>query len=178
MKINIGHIPEDGLKLQFDKNGDWFRSALPASEINALALQKVDVACSVRKIMETIFVEGHLETTITANCCRCLETTNFTVESNFRYTLMPAQKLKQLKEEQELNSEELEVIFYEDDMLDLGTLIFEQIMLHIPMKVLCKDTCKGLCPRCGKDLNMTGCNCLSGIVDERLAILQTFKKEN
>jgi uncharacterized protein len=176
LKINISHIPEDGLKLQFDKNGEWFHSLLSASEKNVLSLQRVDVVCSVRKLKETVFVEGRLETTIATNCCRCLEPCNFTLESNFKYTLMPVQK--QLKEEQELNSDELELVFYEDDVLDLDTLIFEQIMLQIPMKVLCKDTCKGLCPHCGKDLNMASCNCPSGIVDERLAVLQKFKKEN
>ena len=174
--MNISHIPEDGLELQFDKNGEWFHSLLSASEKNVLSLQRVGVVCSVRNLKETVFVEGRLETAIAMNCCRCLEPNEFTVKSNFKYTFMPVQK--QLKEEQELNSDELELVFYEDDVLDLDTLVFEQIMLHIPMKVLCKDTCKGLCPICGKDLNMASCNCPSGIVDERLAVLQKFKKEN
>jgi uncharacterized protein len=56
-------------------------------------------------------------------------------------------------------------------------MLFEQIMLQIPMRVLCKGTCKGMCPHCGKDLNTTSCDCRTEFVDERLAVLKKLKKE-
>jgi uncharacterized protein len=176
LKINIGHIPEDGLNLQFDKNGAWFHNALPEKEKNEFSLQRADVSCSLRKLRETIIIEGSLETTVTTNCCRCLEVTNFSVKSDFRYTLIPAGK--RLKEEQELSSEDLEFSFYEDEMIDLDAMLFEQIMLQIPMRVLCKDTCEGLCPHCGKNLNTASCHCRTEFVDERLAVLKKIKKED
>jgi uncharacterized protein len=45
------------------------------------------------------------------------------------------------------------------------------------MRVLCKETCKGLCPHCGKDLNATICDCRMEFIDERLAVLKKLKKE-
>ncbi|MCX5835589.1 MAG: DUF177 domain-containing protein [Deltaproteobacteria bacterium] len=175
MKINVGHIPEEGLNLQFDKDGEWLKNTLPEKEKSELSLQRADVVCSVRKLKETIYIEGSLETTMTANCSRCLEVTSFPIKSNFRYTLVPA--AKRIKEEQELSSEDLDFSFYDNELIDLDTMLYEQIMLQIPIKVLCGDTCKGLCPHCGTDLNTASCNYLTGFVDERLAILKKFKKE-
>jgi len=175
LKINVGHIPEEGLKLQFDKDGEWLKSTLPEKEKSELSLQRVDVFCSVRKLKETIYIEGSLETILTANCSRCLEVTSFPIKSSFRYTLVPA--AKRIKEEQELSSEDLDFSFYNDELIDLDTMLYEQIMLQIPIKVLCDDICKGLCPHCGTDLNKVSCNCHNGFVDERLAILKKFKKE-
>ena len=175
MKINIGHIPEDGLNLHFEKDGEWFQNALPEKEKKEFSLQIADVVCSVKKLRDTVFVEGSLETTVATNCCRCLELANFPVMSNFRYTFAPAGN--QPRDEQELHSEDLEFGFYEGDIIDLDDLLFEQIMLQIPIKVLCKDTCKGLCPHCGTDLNTAKCNCQTEVIDERLAVLKKIKKE-
>lgn len=175
LKINVGHIPEEGLNLQFAKDGEWFKNTLPEKEKGELSLQRTDVVCSVRKIKETIFVEGSLDTTVTANCCRCLETTSFPVKSNFSCTFVPT--TERVKEERELSYEDLEFSFYDKELIDLDAMLHEQIMLQIPIKVLCNDACKGLCPDCGTDLNTASCNCRNGLVDERLAILKKFKKE-
>jgi uncharacterized protein len=175
MKINIGHIPEDGLNLHFEKDGEWFKNALPEKEKEEFSVQRADVVCSVRKLRDTVFVDGSLETTVATDCCRCLEIADFPVTSNFRYTFTPVGN--QPGDEQELHSEDLEFGFYEDDIIDLDDLLFEQIMLQIPIRVLCKETCKGLCPHCGTNLNTAKCNCQTEVIDERLAVLKKFKKE-
>jgi len=175
VKINVGHIPEEGLNLHFDKDGEWFRNVLPEEEKTELSLQRADVICFVKKLKETIFIEGNIETIITTTCSRCLEITGFPIKTSFRYTLIPAER--QFKEEQELSSEDLEYGFYENELIDLDAMLFEQIMLQIPMRVICKETCKGLCPHCGKDLNTTSCDCRTEFIDERLAVLKKLKKE-
>ena len=175
MEINVAHIPEDGLNLHFYKDGEWFRNVLTAEEKMELSLQRADVICSVKKLKETIFIEGNIETIIATACSRCLEVTGSPLKSSFRYTLVPAER--QFKEEQELSSEDLEYSYYENDLIDLDAMLFEQIMLQIPMRVLCKETCKGMCPHCGKDLNTTSCDCRTEFVDERLAVLKKLKKE-
>jgi len=175
LKINVGHIPEEGLKLQFEKDGNWFQLTLPEKEKNDLSIQRAEVVCSVSKLIDTVFIEGSLETTVTANCSRCLEVTSFPIKSNFGYTLIPAAERQ--KEEQELSPRDLEFIFYNDELINLDTMLYEQIMLQIPIKILCQDSCKGLCPRCGANLNTGICNCRTEFIDERLAILKKFKKE-
>jgi len=175
LKINIGHIPEEGLNLHFDKHGDWFLNALPETEKSELSLSRVDVDWSVRKLKETIMIEGSFETALTANCSRCLAVTTLPIKNHFRYMLVPKDTHK--KEDQELSSEDLEFGFFESDLVDLDTILYEQIMLQIPIKILCRDACKGLCCHCGTDLNTASCNCSNGFTDERLAVLKKFKKK-
>jgi len=173
VKIILNNIPEEGLSLQFHKDSDWFRNLLPKKEKNDFSLWNVDVSCTAKRIRENVFIDGNLETIVALNCCRCLETTQITVKSTFRYTFAPAKDRD--AEEEELTPEDLEYGYYHDDVIDLDTIIFEQIMLQIPMKVLCTDTCKGLCPHCGTNLNMARCGCDTDFINEKLAVLKNFK---
>jgi uncharacterized protein len=172
VKIIINNIPEEGLNLQFHKDSDWFRDLLPEKEKSDFSLQGIDVFCAVKKMRETVFIDGNLEATAVSNCCRCLEATNFPIKSTFKYTLVPA---KNRLMEEELSPEDLEYGFYQDDVIDLDGLIFEQIVLQIPIKVLCTDTCKGLCPHCGININMASCGCHAEYIDERLAVFKKLK---
>jgi uncharacterized protein len=61
--------------------------------------------------------------------------------------------------EEELTAEELDLDFYQGDVIDLEKYLREQILLMVPLKPLCAETCKGLCPRCGADLNHEPCRC-------------------
>jgi len=172
LKIIISSIPEDGLNLQFHKDGQWFQELLPEKERNEFSLQRVDVSCTVKRMRETLFINGRLETAVASTCSRCLDATGIPVESTFKYSLVPAKE--RFSEEKELSSEDLESGFYREDVMDLDGLIFEQIMLQIPIKVICKATCKGLCPHCGINLNASSCDCQAESIDERLAVLKQF----
>jgi len=172
VRFIINNIPEEGLNLQFHKDSDWFRTLLPEKEKSDFSLESVDVFCAVKKMRETVFIDGNIEATVVSNCSRCLEVTNFPIKSTFRYTFVPAEN--RLMEE-ELSPEDLEYGFYQDDVIDLDALIFEQIVLQIPIKILCADTCKGLCPHCGININIAGCGCHAEFTDERLAILKKLK---
>jgi uncharacterized protein len=173
VKIIINNIPEEGLNLQLHKDCEWFQGMLPEKEKSDYSLQPVEVTCTVKKMRETVFVDGNMETTVVSNCCRCLETTNVPIKSNFRYTFVPAQS--RITEEEELSPEDLEYGYYEADVIDLDALLFEQIVLQIPIKVLCSETCKGLCPHCGINLNTANCSCHVEFVDERLSVLKKLK---
>ena len=177
MKITVSKIPEGGINLRFEKDGAWFRGLLPEAEPFDFTLQGITVACSVRRIKETVFVEGSVTASAEAPCCRCLETARLPLQASFKYTFAPAPSEPQ--EEMELNAEDLELAYYEEDTIDLDRVIYEQIMLQIPIKLLCRETCKGLCPHCGINLNSASCHCEAGTFDERLAVLKKFKvKEN
>jgi uncharacterized protein len=173
VKIILNNIPEEGLNLQFHRDSDWFRNLLPKKEKSDFSLRDVDVSCAAKRIRENVFIDGNLETIVALNCCRCLEITQITVKSTFRYTFVPAKESG--TEEEELAPEDLEYGYYHDDVIDLDTIIFEQIMLQIPMKVLCTDTCKGLCPHCGNNLNASSCSCHADFINERLAVLKKLE---
>jgi uncharacterized protein len=176
LKINVSKIPEGGMNFQFEKDRNWFRGLLPERDASEFFPDQIEVSCTVRRMKETVFIEGTAATTIEALCCRCLEMTHLPVNSSFKYTYSPPPANPQ--EEWELNAEDLDFAYYEDDTIDLDDLIFEQIMLQMPIKPLCRETCKGLCPHCGINMNVTSCRCQTETFDERLAALKKFKAQS
>ena len=77
-------------------------------------------------------------------------------------------------DETRLNRGDLEVRFYEEPHVDLAELAGEQFGLVVPMKPLCADSCRGMCPRCGVNLNQGTCSCPPE-TDDRLAALQDWR---
>ena len=65
---------------------------------------------------------------------------------------------------------------YDNDTLEITDIIRESILAVLPLKILCKDDCRGLCPKCGKNLNQGQCDCDLHEVDPRLAILAKLKE--
>ncbi len=64
--------------------------------------------------------------------------------------------------------------FYRDEHIDLNDLLREQFYLALPMKPLCKNDCRGICPQCGANRNLTKCDCNPHIEDPRMAGLKTL----
>jgi uncharacterized protein len=173
VKINVSNIPPEGLSLQFSKDAKWLADLWPDNETMDFTLHESTVSCSLKKVSETVFIEGKVQTTIDLECCRCLEVTKQVLDSDFKYTFAPTESL--VNEEIELSAEDLEISYYDNDIIDLNQIAFEQIVLQIPMKALCSETCKGLCPICGINLNTASCSCQSDFVDDRLAVLKQYK---
>ena len=73
----------------------------------------------------------------------------------------------------ELSAEDLDVLYYEDFVVPFDPLVEEQLQLELPMKALCRDDCKGLCPQCGSDRNAAPCDCAPPS-DERWKSLKTI----
>ena len=80
------------------------------------------------------------------------------------------------KEELALTYDELDIGFYRNDELDLSGVVSEQVVLEIPMKPVCREGCRGLCPQCGADLNEANCGCDHTVSDPRFAALAELKK--
>ena len=77
--------------------------------------------------------------------------------------------------EREIEEDDLTTAFYENEEIDLGHLMREQFCLSLPMKPLCQQDCRGLCPVCGTNLNRSGCDCKREWEDPRLAALRKLK---
>ena len=174
MKININTIPEEGLDIRTTKDRNWLQTIFGDVIESDFALDEIHLTCNVRKLQQTVLLNGALDTVIHLSCSRCLETAVLPVSTPFRYTLVPATP-EESREEIELSEEDLEYGYYEGEIVDCDPLIYEQIVLQIPIKVLCKEDCRGLCPDCGANLNLGACNCPSGRIDERLTVLKKLK---
>jgi uncharacterized protein len=176
LKINVMLIPDSGLHLAFSEGAEWFAGLFPADGQHGFRLMQADVECLVTKSGETIYIRGTLHVRLCMDCSRCLEPADLTVGGDFTYTLVPDQM--ETSDDLELCAEDLEIVGYKGDFIDLAPMICEQIVLLAPMKVLCGQDCRGLCPCCGENRNVVTCNCQTGIVDERLAVLKKFKINN
>jgi len=69
-----------------------------------------------------------------------------------------------------------DIYLVEGDVIDVDEIVTEAIVLEMDLVFLCSEDCKGLCPRCGADLNMTKCSCEPDVTDERLAVLKDILK--
>jgi uncharacterized protein len=119
-------------------------------------------------------VRGSLRGAISVTCCRCAKPFPQTVDKEFSVDYWPDPEVEE-NEELELAYEDLDVGFYRNDELDLSAVVSEQIVLDVPMKPVCRDDCRGLCDRCGADLNEGDCGCDRTQVDARLAALAEWK---
>jgi uncharacterized protein len=156
VKIQVNNIPDEGLTLRISKTGDWVRTMLEGSEDISFSLDEVRVEMSISKIESTVSLSGVMETAFEFECCRCLNNFTLPAKSRFSYTFVPEEIMPD-EEDLELTGDDLGFGYYKDDTIDIAPLILEQIMIQIPIKPLCKESCKGLCPQCGTDLNEAEC---------------------
>ena len=116
------------------------------------------VMARVSKAVDKFLVRGTIRGGVRIRCDRCLEPFRREVNSQFQVDLViPKERADQ--EEIELLDEEMEVDFVKGDRVDLGDIVREQIYLSLPMRSICKESCRGLCPACGINLNERSCQC-------------------
>jgi DUF177 domain-containing protein len=109
---------------------------------------------------EGIRIRGHLETRLEARCDRCLAPVEFPVRRDFDLSYRPLASIARV-EEIEVSEDELAVGFYSGEGIALADLLSEQVILSVPMKIVCRAECRGLCPVCGADRNREECHCPS-----------------
>jgi len=110
-----------------------------------------------------LLVRGALVTVVGAVCSRCLCDFNQELPVNF-------------DEEFLLQREEGDFVIDEYRQIGLSEVARQYTLLAEPMKPLCREDCAGLCPRCGRNLNVGACDCIKEI-DSRLAILASLVKD-
>ena len=109
--------------------------------------------------------------TYSTSCARCLTPVTVNKEIRFEKTVVT--------ENTELQNEENDdYIMSKDGYIDADEALIEQIILEIPLKHLCKEDCKGLCPKCGTDLNQSTCSCDTSDPDPRFDVLRKLLENN
>ena len=104
---------------------------------------------------------------VTTRCARCGKPVEYDKETDVEFLLV-----KELEgEEEDLRDD---VYLVESDVVELDDILIPELILDMEMAVVCDEDCKGLCPKCGKNLNQGECGCVVKEVDPRLAVLQKF----
>ena len=187
MVVKVDEIAEEGLELNesiglklltdvLSEDGDTgFRPTRP-SRLNA----------TLRKMRDGVLVRGQFTVQLTTPCKRCLADVVTEIPITFTLNLMNRSAREQ---DEELGAEgdqgsvsagsfsleDADQDWFDGKTIDFDPILREQLLLALPMQVLCREECKGLCSVCGQDLNVKNCGCELKVVDPRLAKLKDIK---
>lgn len=133
--------------------------------------EATEVKAHVKDMAGYIVLTLEADVKYTASCARCL------VPVNESKTILLEKTV--ITENTELQNEDNDdYIMSMDGFIDADETLIEQILLELPLKHLCKEDCKGLCPKCGTDLNHETCSCDTSIPDPRFDVLRKLLEEN
>jgi uncharacterized protein len=139
-------------------------------------IEPLDVRATAELVDDQIRIYGTFHTRLEMVCARCLEIVVEEVSKNFDLFYRPMNSVSR-EEEFRLNLDDTEIAFFEGDGLFLADVLAEQVNLSLPMKVICRSDCRGLCPHCGVNLNQEECRCETHAADPRLAPLARLKQD-
>lgn len=126
--------------------------------------------------IEDIRLVGEFSTRLELACARCLEPVYQDVKKSFDLLYRP-QGVDAGKEEISLGKEDVDVGYYQGDGVLLEDVLREQLLLAVPLKQLCTEDCKGLCPSCGQNLNQGACGCARAESDPRWRALGELRNK-
>ncbi len=135
MKIYVDEIPPEGLELQGQIEPRKIALGLKLASISFT--KSIDVKARVSRTGDEVFVDLSLRAHVEYRCSRCLAKIQDVLKKHFN-----------------VNHEA-----GPGDILEIDEDIRQEMILDCPMKVVCRPDCKGLCPNCGQNLNITGCEC-------------------
>jgi uncharacterized protein len=173
--LKLDEIPEEGLDLKWKEE----RASLLAymenlSNIDFDFESPLQAEVKIKKTGQSVLITVKVETTLRLQCARCLKEFSSPLSTAFDLTLHPLKEVLG-EEEIELSSEEMESNFFEGGEIHLSEIACEQIFLEIPYQPLCQERCKGLCSICGKDLNVSPCECVKEEFKSGFSVLKKLK---
>ena len=160
----LGHFSRTFAPEEVAQQGDSYRVVEP-----------VVLDFDIHKDKDRFRLEGTIRTELELPCSRCLEPFRLPVDAAFDLRYLPASAMT-TEEESAIEEDDLETSYYRDEVIDLDELMREQFYLALPMKPLCREDCRGLCPQCGVNLNSGTCDCVAEWKDPRLAPLEAMKR--
>jgi uncharacterized protein len=161
MILRVSDISDDGLTIE---DASLFGSSFadPSWRLEGVHLR-------AERDGDDVVIAGDVEATVPVACGRCLE--EFPVRTraavDVRFIPRPPGG-----DRVELGSDDLDLDFYDGDEIDLSRLVQSETALALPMKPLCREDCRGLCPVCGNNRNLAACVCPERAPDPRLGVLR------
>jgi len=125
-------------------------------------------------IIKDIRLRGRLSTGLELQCARCLEPVSQNIVREFELLYRPL-GTDAGRDELSVTDAEAEIGYYQGEGILLEDVLREQVLLALPLKVTCREDCKGLCPHCGKNLNQEQCSCNVPMEDPRWAALKEIR---
>lgn len=130
----------------------------------------VHVELEAQQVLRDVLVNGQVKGMVAHECRRCLEPVSTPVVEDLSMFFQAGVP------EEQAEAEEVYALPERGD-LDLAPAVREQVALAVPQFALCREDCRGLCPKCGRNLNEGDCDCVSEEVDDRWAALRRINFE-
>jgi len=160
-----------------------FNVDIPAGEIDylndvkqATQLHAQGVAELRHNSLGEVRIKGSLKVSMEAPCDRCLEPARVPVDRDFDLRYFPADQLPEGGEDA-LNEEASDIAYYDGNRLELNDVLREVVLLALPMRFVCSESCKGICPTCGQNRNLQDCRCEARAGDDRWSKLKALRAE-
>ena len=175
LTLKLDEIPEEGLDLSWEEEVSSLSTYLKSlSSIDFDFETPMQSEVKIKRAGRSVLIKGKVQTTLRLQCVRCLRELSYPLSTTYELTLHPLKEAPS-EEETELGSEEMESSFFEGGEIHLSEIACEQIFLEIPYQPLCQQGCKGLCPVCGKDLNLSACECVKEKWTSGFSVLKNLK---
>ena len=127
-----------------------------------------------RQTIKDIRLNGQVAVELETDCARCLEPVITDVKRSFDLLYRPL-GADAGREELSVTSAEAEISYYQGEGLLLEDVLREQVLLAVPLRAICREDCKGLCPQCGINLNTQQCSCAEPAEDPRWSGLRDLR---
>jgi len=185
MRVNIDEIKEAGLRRSWDVAREKVDEIVAGDRAGYRARGPAHAEAKLERLDRRIRVEGHAKAELTAGCSRCLGPVSLDVPVDFELTLVPADEYADdARDAKDANTgpsagsfdlDNAEEETYSGKVIDLDPILREQLVLALPGYPVCAESCKGLCPVCGANLNDRECGCDRHVPDPRWAGLKNVK---
>ncbi len=166
MIIKLADIDEE-----LAARGELGSSVFSELEENHVSLvSPVSFELKVRKAGDRVRIEGPIRCVLTVTCVRCLNEFSYPIDTYLDIQLAPSASAPQATEF-ELRNDDLDVYYYEGDEIEIDPFIYDEVLLNVPTRPLCREDCAGLCQTCGKNRNYETCSCdrsASTVLGEKL----------
>ncbi len=180
MKVSLLNIPDEGMHIRADvlnkaSENIWFAKVLKeAFEKDYQEGQSADIEMDVVKTCDNVCITGITHVNLNPTCDLCVERFLQPLSIPFKINLVPATSSQRDEEQEqdEIGDEGEHYAFYRGGEVDLNDLIREMLVLEIPFRYLCSEDCKGLCVKCGHNLNEGLCPCPSEHVSSQFGGLK------
>jgi uncharacterized protein len=126
------------------------------------------------QVIQDLRLRGRLSAKLELQCARCLDPVPQDVNREFELLYRPL-GVDAGKDELSVTDAEAEIGYYQGEGILLEDVLREQVLLALPLKITCREDCKGLCPQCGKNLNQEQCSCSTSVEDPRWAALKEVR---
>ena len=169
MKVDFRQVKPEGSEFVYSELSEELDLSVEAVEFP----EPIEVEISGSKTGDELIFQGTVSTKVEAECARCMENFESEVSSKLQFVI----QLLEISHPQDSDDDDFVILPKTIQEYDISQRVREAILLELPLKPLCSETCLGLCPMCGVNLNDSNCDCTPDKSDERWDSLKQLFNE-